>query len=350
MSGWDDPKWTEIMRHFKMVNGYFGQEKIKAVPIFESCQYYDLEKVVALLKLQRKIEGTASEEEIPALVDQFSSLRASMEPTVPDAEFAKIYLWNNKAPVLTEYIDNDDFRYNHDPDFRPFLYEFLVPEGQMPKGAVIICAGGDHGTAAVSEGYQVCKDFNAMGYHCFHLLNRTNHNPWKLEEAGVDMARAIRYVRGNARKYGIKENHVIVAGFSNGGLTCEGAIRFYSGEKKVKDIFADYTEDELDQINATPDAFLCIYGPRFAGEEIDYTGVVYPPTFFAVGRNDSAMENLNFMYPDLVRHGVKVEVHTFAGTPHGEAGTQILHNGVHPYPNFQHWETLADSFIQDVFS
>ena len=55
------------------------------------------------------------------------------------------------------------------------------------------------------------------------------------------------------------------------------------------------------------------------------------------------------IYSDLIRHGVQVEVHTFAGTPHGMAGSQILNNGEVMFPNFHLWETLADFFIQDVF-
>ena len=73
----------------------------------------------------------------------------------------------------------------------------------------------------------------------------------------------------------------------------------------------------------------------------------YPPVFFAVGREDSALDNLNAVLPDLLAHGVETEVHTFAGVPHGQGGITIV--GEKTYPNFQLWLQLADVFLQDVF-
>lgn len=72
-----------------------------------------------------------------------------------------------------------------------------------------------------------------------------------------------------------------------------------------------------------------------------------PPVFFAVGREDSALDNLNAVLPDLLAHGVETEVHTFAGVPHGQGGITIV--GEKTYPNFQLWLQLADVFLQDVF-
>ena len=106
-------------------------------------------------------------------------------------------------------------------------------------------------------------------------------------------------------------------------------------------------EDELDRYYGAPDAFLCIYGPRYKGAAVDYTNVVYPPVFFAVGREDSALDNLNAVLPDLLAHGVETEVHTFAGVPHVQGGITIV--GEKTYPNFQLWLQLADVFLQDVF-
>lgn len=60
------------------------------------------------------------------------------------------------------------------------------------------------------------------------------------------------------------------------------------------------------------------------------------------------MDNLHATYPDLIAHGVPVEVHTFAGTPHGKAGIRIVDGAVN-FPNFELWRPLADAFLQDVF-
>mgnify|MGYP000520882552 CR=1 FL=1 len=79
-------------------------------------------------------------------------------------------------PATGEYLENPDFRYNHDPDFRPYMYEFLLPENVTPKGAVILCAGGDHGDCVIHEAYQSCLDFNKLGYQSFMLFKQDKHD------------------------------------------------------------------------------------------------------------------------------------------------------------------------------
>ena len=76
--------------------------------------------------------------------------------------------------------------------------------------------------------------------------------------------------------------------------------------------------------------------------------VAYPPTFYAVGREDFALQNLYQLLPLQIEHGVEVEIHTFAGVPHGQAGNRLV-VGKNLYPNFELWLPLADAFMQNVF-
>lgn len=73
----------------------------------------------------------------------------------------------------------------------------------------------------------------------------------------------------------------------------------------ITDHFPGYVPDELDEYRGAPDAFLCVYGPRWEGREIDYTKVVYPPVLFAVGMEDKALDNLHWVYRDLLSHGIR---------------------------------------------
>ena len=145
----------------------------------------------------------------------------------------------------------------------------------------------------------------------------------------------------------MKPDNIAMAGFSNGGITIDFCIEHFSGTKQVKDHFPDYEPDGLDGFDGGPDAYLCIYGARHKGTPYDYTGVKYPPTFFAVGRLDSCMDNLHALYPELLARGVPMEVHTFAGHPHGYAGWKIIDGKGNP--NFDLWVTHADAFLRDVF-
>lgn len=209
---------------------------MKAVPFFEDAPCYPSEQLVRLRNLGRQMEIDADNERRKGLLQEFCTLRDSL--TRKGNAPKRIYLWpEGEMPVMTQYKDNYGCRYNHNPDFRPYLYEMLLPSDRKPKGAIIVCAGGDHGDCVVSEGYQTCLDFNKMGYHSFLLLNRPNRNPWTEQECGADTARAIRMVRAAAGSYGIRENQVAFAGFSNGGLTGEACIRYYSGTQKQQIIF-----------------------------------------------------------------------------------------------------------------
>ena len=45
----------------------------------------------------------------------------------------RIYLWpEGKMPQSGAYQENPEYRYNHDPDFAPYMYEFLLPEEIIP--------------------------------------------------------------------------------------------------------------------------------------------------------------------------------------------------------------------------
>ena len=53
-----------------------------------------------------------------------------------------LYLWEEgNAPAETVYTENNG-GYFDDPDFRPYITSFPVPEGTAVKGAVLICPGG----------------------------------------------------------------------------------------------------------------------------------------------------------------------------------------------------------------
>lgn len=342
-------EFEEIAKHVERIHSIFSTERVKAYPYFEDCICYPIDQVVELRKLLKEIEFDTKDDELEEKIKQFITLRDSIKklPSAPEP----IKLWpKGKVPTLTSELELDDRKYSHAPDFEPYMYEMLIPNDVEPKGAVIVSAGGFHADACVNEGYQVCRELNRLGYQCFHLLNRTTMDRWNVKEAGVDAARAVRYVRKNATKYRIHPDQIAYAGCSNGGITGESMIQYYSGNKKVQDIFPDYRPDEYDRISADVNAFICIYGPRLQETSFSYEGVVYPPVLFAVGKADEfGINNLNQLYPELVAQGVDVEVHTFSGVPHGIAGSSLLY-GKSQYPAFDLWSTLADAFMQDVYA
>jgi len=337
-----DPAYLRMLE----VRKECGDEINKAIPLYEDPTRYPVQELVDLFQLQRKMTDAETKEERMTLKAEFATAREKIQLLLDAPE--RIYLWEEgNMPVHTEYTENPEYRYDHEPDFKPYLLEMPVPDEVTPVGAVVLIAGGSHGAGTINECYQIGLEFNELGYQCFILQCRPNANPWDAYETGADAARALRIIRANAEKYRIHSDMIAMAGFSNGGITIDYCIEYFSGEKKVTDYFPEYRPDELDQLNGGPDAYLCVYGPRHAGTPYDYEGVVYPPTFFAVGRLDTAMDNLHELYPSLLAQGVPVEVHTFAGHPHGYAGWKIIDGKGNP--NFDLWVTHADAFLRDVF-
>ena len=315
------------------------------VTYFEDAPLYEKESILELngkyWELSRENDDSKLEKLIAETKNKINNLK------IVDNAPEKIYLWKEgNMPSLDTYKENPEYRFNHDPEFKPYMIPLTISDTKT-KGTVVVCAGGDHGPCTLHEGYQTCIDLNKLGYQCFLLLNRTNKCPYDSKEAGADASRAIQIVRSLASKYNFDENRVAFAGFSNGGLTAEACIQYYSGTQKINTHFKDFVPDEIDKYYGAPDAFVCVYGPRFKDTPFDYTNVVYPPVFFAVGKDDSAMENLAYAYPDLIAHHVDVELHTFAGVPHGQSGVTIYGNN--SYPNFNLWPQLADVFMQKVF-
>ncbi len=312
--------------------------------MYEDPTRYPIQELVKLFNLQQELMQMPTPEERAEGRKKFEALRDSIHllPNAPE----RVYLWpEGKVPTRTEFKEDGPFR-GRSRDYQPYMLEMLIPEDVQPVGAILLIAGGVHGAGTMNECYEIGLEFNALGYQCFILQCRPN-GQWNSYDTGVDAARALRIVRANAEKYRVAPNHVALAGFSNGGITIDFCIEHYSGDRKVKDYYPDYEPDALDEFNGGPDAYLCVYGARHAGTPYDYEGVVYPPTFFAVGRLDIGLNNMHQLYADLLARGVPVEVHTFAGHPHGYAGWKII-DGI-GNPDFDLWVHHADTFLRDLF-
>ncbi len=340
-------KELELEKRMQLIAAECGDEINLAIPMYEDPTRYPVKELLKMSSLQWRMMEAETPEERAALKVKFAEARKQMR-LLPDAP-ERIYLWKEgNMPVQTEYTENPEHRYDHEPDFRPYMLEMLLDESVTPVGAIVLVAGGSHGVGTINECYQTGLDFNELGYQCFILQCRPNRSPWNEFEVGADVARALRMIRANAEKYRIAPDRVVYTGFSNGGLTGDYCIEHYSGNQQVKDYFPDYVPDELDELPGSPDAFLNIYGARQTGTVYKEEGVVYPPVFLVVGREDhKCIRNMEEYLPWLWRHKVPMEIHTFAGHPHGYAGWKIMDGK--GKPNFDLWVTHADAFLKDLF-
>lgn len=338
----------QIFREREPHRAEYGHLINRAIPLYEDPTRYNTRELVELSKLQFEMMKAPDDALRQEKMREFEAAIAAVKP-LPGAP-ERVYLYpDGNIPTETEYTENPGYIYDHDPGFAPYYLEMLLPAGIAPKGGVVLVAGGSHGPGTINECYQVGLEFNRMGYHAFILQCRPNGCPWSRLETATDAARAFRLIRSRAGEYHLDPSHLAYAGFSNGGVTGDFCIMFYSKGQKTEDYFKEYRPDEADAFAGNPNAYICVYGARHKGTEYAEEGVDYPPTFVAIGRHDFVCcENLyDELLPYLQRHKVPYELHTFAAHPHGYAGWSIIDGKSDP--NFDLWSVHAGAFLDDCF-
>ena len=232
-----------------------------------------------------------------------------------------LYLWEEgNVPAVTEYTENPSGRYFDDPDFRPYLVTYPVPEGTEVKGAVLICPGGAFQYRSETEGTPVAQALSELGYQSFVVNYRLC--PYTQEEGALDLARAVRFVRQNAEVYGIDPSDIAVMGFSAGGILSGELLLHWDGLTNGSALDPDYVPDALDGVSA--DAAACgmiyaFYGRLSVGStdvEALRAGEL-PPTFYCYGTEDPFYHQFLANADAVEAAGVPVERLQLDGMPHG---------------------------------
>lgn len=103
-------------------------------------------------------------------------------------EIGEAVWMKGNMPAVTEYTVNHG-GYSDDPDFRPYLTSFPVPEGTPVKGAVLICPGGAFQFRSDQpEGVEVAEALRELGYQSFVVDYRLR--PYTQQESALDLARS----------------------------------------------------------------------------------------------------------------------------------------------------------------
>jgi acetyl esterase/lipase len=262
-------------------------------------------------------------------------------------------LWPGKAPAAVGDSDTD----------KPTLTRFAPPADKANGTAVVVCPGGGYGFLANDhEGKQIAEWLVARGVNAFVLKYRiaTKDRPGPLHPAPMlDVQRAIRTVRANARTLGIDPARVGVWGFSAGGhLASTAATHFDAGKPDA--------EDPIERVSSRPDFAILAYpvvsmdpavthgGSRrnLLGDKPDAALVELmsndkqvtketPPTFIFHTADDEAvkLENALRFKAACEKVGVPVELAEYPKGPHGVGLAQKI-------PDLKDWPDKLEAWMK----
>ncbi|HXJ39435.1 MAG TPA: alpha/beta hydrolase, partial [Bryobacteraceae bacterium] len=243
----------------------------------------------------------------------------------PDPEkHPVVMLWPNGAPG-SEAKKQEQERYRTIGDLliianehHPSITLYLPPK-QIATGAAFVVApgGGFQELWITDEGYRIGEWLSRRGIAAFVLKYRLPKAPGETAytvegDSVADMQRAIRTVRSRATEWNVDPDRVGAIGFSAGGT-----LAGLAGTRW--DVPVKNPVDAIDRLSARPSFMALIYGTPFT-TPMQYPVRITketPPTFLAGGGDDRITASYPEAYKMLREAGVSVELHIYAGVPHG---------------------------------
>jgi acetyl esterase/lipase len=192
----------------------------------------------------------------------------------------------------------------------------MVMKPEKPNGkAIIIFPGGGYAhLAARKEGSLVGEWLIKQGITAFVVKYRVPRRKG-VNAPLQDAQRAIRFIRGNAKRFGINPKMVGVMGFSAGGHLCATSIHQF-------DVASYPPIDDLDKLDCKPNFGILIY-PAYLGkkgkvsEDVREVKDACIPIYVAISKNDPFLPGVEAYIPLLRKAKVSYEYHVYANGKHG---------------------------------
>ena len=242
----------------------------------------------------------------------------------------------DEKPVIKGWINGDEYT-----EATLTIYPAKKPNGQ----AIVACPGGGYaGIATTHEGHDMATWFNTQGITYAVLHYRMPYG--KHEIPLSDAHQAIRYMRKNGEKWGIKQLGIM--GSSAGGHLASTAATHFTEETRpdFQILFypvvtmTDYThqgsKDNL--LGKNPSEELV----KLYSNELQVTEQT-PPAFIMHSSNDDAVPVLNSInyYLALCKHGVWSSMHLYPIGGHGWG-----YNESFPYK--AQWKDELEKWLREI--
>lgn len=239
---------------------------------------------------------------------------------------------------------------------------FLINDRPM----IIICPGGGYNHVSDREGEILALQFAAMGFHSSVL--RYSVSPAVYPAQLLELAKAVMYIRKNAKQWHIIEDKIFIQGSSAGGHLAASFGCFWN-----KDLLKEAAggDSELLRPNglilsypvitsgeyAHRDSFIKLLGERYEEllDEMSLEKQVSkdtPKTFLWHTFEDGAVpvENSLLFISALRKNGVPFECHIYPKGHHGLAlGNELTSGpeGKEIQPEVSTWIAMAETFIKN---
>ena len=262
------------------------------------------------------------------------------------------YLWSDGAPGAKGDTEND----------KPTLTIYLPQKEKANGTSVVICPGGGYwGHSFDHEGHKIAKWLNSNGIAGFIVKYRCKSMGYQHPYPLLDAQRAIRTVRGGAKKFNIDPAKIGIIGFSAGGhLASTTGTHFDQGKPDAK--------NAIDKVSCRPDFMILVYpvitltqdfchtgsrknllGPNpdkklveSLSSELQVTSQTPPAFLFHTGEDTGVPpENSISFYLALQKAKVPAELHIFQKGPHGAGLAGYL-------PTASAWPDMCLTWLKDI--
>ena len=261
-------------------------------------------------------------------------------------------------------LKNSEFKANL---FTYLLDNSLEIDPNRKRPVVLICPGGGYTMTSDREAEALAVKFLAMGYHAAVL--RYSVAPARFPEALLQLATAVALIRGNAEKWHIDENKIVVQGSSAGGHLAASLGVFWN-----KSFVAEALETDSEKFRpnglmlsypvitsgekAHQGSFENVLGERYADEEkrrflsLEYhVSKDTPPTFLWHTAPDDVVpvENSLLFFQALHALNIPAELHIYPIGGHGlglATSETATPEGYGIQAECESWITLAGEWMK----
>lgn len=271
-----------------------------------------------------------------------------------------INIWNDKEPVNTD-----------NTNFTPYM-TFHKAEKSVGKTVLVIPGGGYANCCDTYEGEDVAEFFAGFGVDAFVLrytVTSFNNGKPVFPKPFLDIARAVRYIRANAEKFGVNGNCLGVMGFSAGSHLCAWLSTKWN--EKYEDC-----DDLFDKYSARPDWCVLCYGVLDLHRVTPYTATGInllgesvteemkeslscienvtkdtPPTFLFHTYSDQIVPVINSVkyYEAMIKCGVPGELHIYEPGNHGMGiGIPVPHIKEEDRKYCEKWVELLKNWVNSL--